>query len=145
LTNKEPFVDTLDRRLIAELRINGRASVPQLAQILGVARATAQKRLDRLIESGVIKGFTVRLHDEAQEGQLRAVMLIELTDSPVRSVVSAIKRLPGIAAAYNTNGTWDMIAEVSVQTMGDLNTLLSSIRALNGIAKSETFIILGPA
>lgn len=36
-------MDDLDRRLIAELRINGRASVPQLAQILGVARATAQK------------------------------------------------------------------------------------------------------
>ncbi|MDC9837815.1 Lrp/AsnC family transcriptional regulator [Rhizobium binxianense] len=138
-------MDALDRRLIAELRINGRASVPQLAQILGVARATAQKRLDKLIADGIIKGFTVRLHNESEEGQLKAIMLIELTNSPVRSVISAIKRIPGIAATYNTNGTWDMIAELSVQTMGELNTLLSSVRALEGVAKSETFIILGPA
>ena len=45
-------MDELDRKLIAELKINGRVSVPQLAQLIGVARATAQKRLDRLVDNG---------------------------------------------------------------------------------------------
>ncbi|MDE2384386.1 MAG: Lrp/AsnC family transcriptional regulator [Alphaproteobacteria bacterium] len=138
-------MDDLDQRLIAELRINGRASVPQLAQILGVARATAQKRLDRLVGNGDIKGFTVRLRDEVRDDQLRAVMLIELAHSRVKSAIAAIKRIPGIAAVYNTNGTWDMIAEIEVTTMGELNNLMTSVRSLDGVAKSETFIILGPA
>lgn len=137
-------MDDLDRRLLAELRINGRASVPQLAQILGVARATAQKRLDRLVADGNIKGFTVRLKDDISKDLIRAFILIEMTGSP-KHAVSAVKRLPGVASLSNTNGVWDMIAEIEVSTMSELNALISTVRATDGVAKSETFIILGPA
>jgi DNA-binding Lrp family transcriptional regulator len=137
-------MDDLDRQLIAELRINGRASVPQLAQILGVARATAQKRLDRLISTGDIKGFTVRLKDDASKDLIRAFILIEISGSP-RNATSAIKRLPGVASLSNTNGQWDMIAEIEVSTMSQLNELISTIRATDSVTKSETFIMLGAA
>lgn len=45
-------MDDLDRRLLAELRINARASVPELAQLLGVAAGTVKTRMDRLIDQG---------------------------------------------------------------------------------------------
>jgi DNA-binding Lrp family transcriptional regulator len=137
-------MDDLDRRLIAELRINGRASVPQLAQILGVARATAQKRLDRLIESGDIKGFTVRLKDDISRDLIRAFILVEVSGSP-KHTVAAIKRLPGVASLSNTNGVWDAVAEIEVSTMSELNQLISTVRGTEGVSKSETFILLGPA
>lgn len=137
-------MDELDRKLIAELRINGRASVPQLAQILGVARATAQKRLDRLMSTGDIKGFTVRLKDDASKDLIRAFILVEISGSP-RHAISAIKRLPGVASLSNTNGLWDMIAEIEVSTMSQLNELISTVRSTDGVSKSETFIMLGPA
>ncbi|NLS00065.1 Lrp/AsnC family transcriptional regulator [Rhizobium sp. P38BS-XIX] len=137
-------MDELDRKLIAELRINGRASVPQIAQILGVARATAQKRLDRLMSTGDIKGFTVRLKDDASKDLIRAFILVEISGSP-RHAISAIKRLPGVASLSNTNGLWDMIAEIEVSTMSQLNELISTVRATDGVSKSETFIMLGPA
>ncbi|MFD1328960.1 Lrp/AsnC family transcriptional regulator [Mycoplana ramosa] len=137
-------MDDLDRRLIAELRVNGRASVPQLAQILGVARATAQKRLDRLVADGDIKGFTVRLKDDISKDLIRAFILIEMVGPP-RQAISAIKRLPGVASLSNTNGVWDMIAEIEVSTMSELNELISTVRATGGVSKSETFIMLGPA
>jgi len=137
-------MDDLDRKLIAELRINGRASVPQLAQILGVARATAQKRLDRLIERGDIKGFTIRLKDDISRDLIRAFVLITIDGHP-KPVVSTVKRLPGLSTVSNTNGGWDIIAEIEVATMTELNELISTIRAIGGVARSETFIMLGPA
>ncbi len=137
-------MDDLDRRLIAELRINGRATVPQLAQILGVARATAQKRLSRLLANGDIKGFSVKLRDDATKDQIRAFVLIAILGSP-RQAVAAVKRLPGVVALSNTNGAWDMIAEIEVPTMSELNNLISTVRATEGVSRSETFIMLGPA
>ncbi|RCK45642.1 AsnC family transcriptional regulator [Thalassospira profundimaris] len=137
-------MDDLDRRMIAELRINGRASVPQLAQLLGVARATAQKRLDRLIAEEHIKGFTVRLKDDINKDLIRAFILITLKGSP-RPAVSVIKRLPGVVAVSNTNGVWDIITEIEVSTMLELNELISTVRATDGVSASETFIMLGPA
>lgn len=137
-------MDDFDKRLIAELRINGRASLPQLAQLLGVARATVQKRLDRLIADGSIKGFTVRLKDDVGKDSIRAFILIEMAGSP-RATTAAIKRIPGIVSLSNTNGVWDMIAEVDVASMPELNDLISTVRAVDGVAKSETFLMLGPA
>lgn len=103
------------------------------------------KRLDRLRANGDIKGFTVRLRDDVGEDQIRAFMLIELSGSPLKSTIAAIKRVPGFVSVFNTNGIGDMIAEVEVTTMLELNELISTVRSLDGVSKSETFIILGPA
>ncbi|MBX5272694.1 Lrp/AsnC family transcriptional regulator [Rhizobium sp. NLR17b] len=130
--------------MIAELRINGRASVPQLAQLLGVARATAQKRLDRLVAEEHIKGFTVRLKDDIGKDLIRAFILIKISGPP-RPAVSAVKRLPGVANVSNTNGVWDVIAEIEVATMSEFNDLISTVRATGGVSRSEIFIMLGPA
>lgn len=138
-------MDDLDRRIVGELRINGRASVPRLAQILGVARGTVQTRLDRLTTNGTIRGFTVQIRESEAVNQVRAIMLIELGNAKVAATVLAIKKVPGFNSLSNTNGTWDLIAEIEVPTLADLGRLVSTIRAMDGVAKSESFIRLGPA
>ena len=60
-------VDALDQRLIALLRADGRAPIAQIAAALHVSRGTAQNRLDRLIQAGVILGFTVRVRPDIDE------------------------------------------------------------------------------
>ena len=62
-------MDTLDRDLIALLRTDGRAPVASLAAGLGVSRATVKARLDRLVEGGVIQGFTVVLNAPGAAGR----------------------------------------------------------------------------
>jgi len=138
-------MDELDRRLIAELRINSRASLPKLAEILKVARGTVQTRLDKLIANGTIKSFTIRLSDDLPENLLRAIMLIELAGGNVRNTVSSIKRIPGIASVSNTNGVWDLIADIEVAGIQEMNRIISEVRHMSGVAKSETFMLLGPA
>lgn len=138
-------MDELDRKLIAELKINGRASVPQIAQLIGVARATAQKRLDRLVDNGDIKGFTIKLKDNIDEKRIRAFTTIEINSPSTKTVIEKIKRTPGILDVYNTNGHWDIIALLDVSDIIELNNVISTIRSSEGIAKSETFIMLGPA
>ncbi|MEM9630710.1 MAG: Lrp/AsnC family transcriptional regulator [Pseudomonadota bacterium] len=138
-------MDDLDRRLIAELRINSRASLPKLADVLNVARGTVQTRLDRLIANGTIKSFTIRLSDELPENMLRAVMLIELGGRNVKAAIASIKRIPGVASLSNTNGVWDIVAEIEVPNIVEMNRVISEIRLMNGVEKSETFMLLGPA
>ncbi|MES0811470.1 Lrp/AsnC family transcriptional regulator [Roseibium sp. SCPC15] len=138
-------MDDLDRRLIAELRINSRASLPKLADVLNVARGTVQTRLDRLIANGTIKSFTIRVSDELPENMLRAVMLIELGGRNIKAAIAAIKRIPGVASLSNTNGVWDIVAEIEVPNIVEMNRVISEIRLKDGVAKSETFMLLGPA
>lgn len=137
-------MDDLDYKLIAELRVNGRASTPKLALILGIARGTVQTRLDKLIASGVIKGFTVQLRDVAVDDLIRAVMLIEMGEHHYAKTIAEIKKIPGFKAVYNTNGKWDMVAEMEVSSMAEINQLVSKVRGMDGVRKSETSILLGP-
>lgn len=138
-------MDDLDHRLIAALRRNARASLSELAKHLGVSRGTVQNRLNRLIESKVILGFTVRLRSDAAADRIRAIMMIEISGKNTRRVVEALRGLPQIYALHSTNGAFDLVAEIDVENLAEFDRLLSSVRMIEGVARSETSLLLAPA
>jgi len=135
-------LDALDRHLIALLRADGRAPVSQLAAALHVSRGTAQNRLDRLIQAGVILDFTVRVRQDIDERLIRALMTIQLAGKTTTAVIARLRGIPEIRALHTTNGTWDLVAEIGVDTLPDLDRALGTIRAIDGIRSSETSILL---
>ena len=135
-------MDPLDQRLIALLRADGRASMSQVAAALHVSRGTAQNRLDRLIQAGVILGFTVRVRQDIDERLIRALMTLQLAGKTTTAVIARLRGLPEIRTLHTTNGTWDLIAEIAVDTLPDLDRVLGTIRAIDGIRSSETSILL---
>lgn len=138
-------MDDLDRRLIAELRTDGRAPLSKLALALGVSRGTVQNRLDRLSASGVILGFTVRVKSAADSQRIRAIALIEVSGKNTRRVAKALRGLPQIGELYSTNGAFDLVAEIEVRDLAEFDSVLSSMRAIDGVARSETSLLLAPA
>ncbi|GAN54562.1 Lrp/AsnC family transcriptional regulator [Tanticharoenia sakaeratensis] len=132
--------DALDRQLIALLRRDGRAPVAKLAQALGVTRATVQIRLDRLLESGAILGFTVRAR-EHHDG-IRAIMLIEVSGRSTSAVIRNLRTVPELHALHTTNGSWDLIAEIRAETLQDFDRVLREVRMVDGVLNSETSLIL---
>ncbi|CAM5764208.1 AsnC family transcriptional regulator [Labrys miyagiensis] len=138
-------MDDLDQKLVAELRINGRATIPTLASILGVARGTVQSRMEKLMASGVIAGFTVRLRDHASADMIRGVMMIELSGRSIKTVIASLRKNPGFSAIHTTNGSWDLIGEIEVPDLNEFHRVVTGVRSMEGIAKSETHLFLGPA
>jgi DNA-binding Lrp family transcriptional regulator len=58
------------------------------------------------------------------------------------NATSPLSDRPEIRALHTTNGTWDLIAEIGVDTLPDLDRVLGTIRAIDGIRGSETSILL---
>jgi DNA-binding Lrp family transcriptional regulator len=135
-------MDDLDHRLIAALRVDGRASFSKLSKRLGVSRGTVQNRLDRLIASDTILGFTVRLKSAAETDRIRAIMMIEVSGKNTRRVAQMLRGLPQIHALHSTNGAFDLIAEVEVANLTEFDRVLSSVRTIEGVARSETSLLL---
>lgn len=132
----------LDRRLISELRRDGRAPVAALADRLGVSRATVTKRIDKLTAAGVIVGFSVRIRDPQEVGEVRAVSLIELLGRATSQVIAELRGYPEITALHTTNGSWDLVAEISCQDLREFDALLTRLRGVKGIVNSETSLLL---
>jgi DNA-binding Lrp family transcriptional regulator len=101
-----------------------------------------QNRIDRLLASGVLLGFTARLRGDAEGAPVRAIMSIEVRSADTRAVVTALRRMPDVGRVYSTNGRWDLVAELNAADLAALDRALTEIRALKPVANSETSILL---
>ncbi|WP_171132891.1 MULTISPECIES: Lrp/AsnC family transcriptional regulator [unclassified Ruegeria] len=134
--------DDLDRRLIALLRRDGRAPVSKLADLLGVTRATVQSRMDKLLDTGALLGFTARVREDYEEDYIRAIMMIEVVGKSTSQVIRALRGMPELFALHTTNGNWDLVAEVRVAKLHDFDRVLREVRMIDGVSNSETSLLL---
>lgn len=134
--------DDLDRRIIAHLRTDGRASLSKLADALGVARGTVQNRLDRLLETGALLGFTARVREDYDGLSIRAVMMIEVVGKSTTQVIQRLRGIVEIRTLHTTNGTWDLVADVHSASLSDFDRVLREVRMIDGVANSETSLLL---
>ncbi len=135
-------MDEVDQKLLALLRHNARESIATLAQRLGVSRGTITNRMRRLEESHVIVGYTVQLKPEAIDSAIRAWMAIEVEGNQSRAVIDHLLGEPALVALHDTNGRWDLLAELQATTTSELSKVLERIRLIKGIRSSETNIHL---
>lgn len=134
-------MDTLDVRLVSLLRENARASVAALAKQLGVSRGTVQNRIDKLVESRVLLGFTVRTTAEAASHRIRAMTTIR-TEGDADVVLKTLRGYPAVRALHTTNGRWDIVAEIGTDSLETFDAVLRRIRGIKGVANSETSLLL---
>jgi DNA-binding Lrp family transcriptional regulator len=134
--------DGLDRQLIAVLREDGRAPLSKLATILNVSRGTVQARLDRLLDSGAVLGFTVRVRQDHEDGAIRAIMMIEVVGKSTTAIIRRLRGLPELHSLHTTNGSWDLIAEIRASNLREFDRVLRDVRSIDGILNSETSILL---
>ena len=135
-------IDSTDQRLISLLRQDARLSVAALAAKLGVSRGTVNNRIAKLEKSGVIVGYTVQLRPDARPDEIRAWMGILVEGNQTREVIANLLGEPGVAVLHDTNGRWDLLAELRAQTMAELSQVLERVRLVKGIANTETSILL---
>jgi DNA-binding Lrp family transcriptional regulator len=135
-------MDDTDRALIALLRRDARASIATLAAKLGVSRGTVTNRLRKLEDDHVIVGYGVRLRPDAEPNQIRAWMGVLVDGNQTRAVVAALLGEPGVLALHDTNGRWDLLAELQAESNAELSAVLERVRLIKGIANTETSILL---
>ena len=135
-------MDEIDQKLIAQLRQNSRESIATLAARLKVARGTVKNRMARLEREGVIAGYTLRLRPDVQTDQIKAWMSIAVDGNRTREVIVTLMGEMGVAALIDTNGRWDLLAEIRADDLRGLAQVLERVRLLKGISNTETSIHL---
>ncbi|WP_107767801.1 Lrp/AsnC family transcriptional regulator [Nocardioides terrigena] len=136
-------MDDLDRRLIELFAAEPRIGVLEASRRLGVARGTAQARLDKLAASGVVTGWGPDLSPEALGFPVMAFLTLEIRQGAGHDAVAT--HLAGIAEvleAYTITGAGDMWARVVAQSNADLQRVIDRVLAEPGIERCTTVIAL---
>lgn len=136
------MLDSKDQELLSLLRKDARISTVTLAKKLGVSRSTVKNRLSRLESNGTILGYTVKLKPETNLHPVRLLMSISVEAKSEKSVITNLHKYPEVVAIHHTSGRWDLIAEVSAETLPQVNSLLGKIRMGEGITNTETSLLL---
>ncbi len=135
-------MDDLDNRLLNALHRDARASLSELAELLGVTRTTVRSRLQRLKSTGEIIGFTVLTPRDVAQSPVRGLMMLEIEGRGTERIMSRISAMRQVRAVHSTNGAWDLIAEIGTETLAELDEVLFQIRRMDGVTKSETNLLL---
>ncbi|MFZ7089835.1 Lrp/AsnC family transcriptional regulator [Primorskyibacter sp. 2E233] len=135
-------MDDVDHRLIAALRHDARAALSDLAVQLGLSRTTVRARIERLRAAGVILGFSVVLKEDVTADPVRALMMIGIEGRGADRIKRQIMGLPQVRAVHSTNGRWDVIVELGASSLEALDQVLDRIRRFEGVATSETSLLL---
>lgn len=135
-------IDALDARLLRALAETPRAGVMELARQLDVARGTAQARLDKLRQRGIITGFGPDLDLRQLGYDVLAFVTLEIEQGALEEVIGYLSSIPEVLEVHTTTGNGDLLCRVVAQTNADLQPLMHRIHAGGGIKRSTTQIAL---
>lgn len=133
-------LDEVDRRLLAMLREDGRRPFVDVAKELGLSEAAVRRRVRKLVESGVIRRFTVEL---GRRGGASSITLISVQPgAKMEDLARDIKGLPGVERVYEITGQYDLAVFVNGESIAEVNSTIDRIRALPSVVTTNTIIIL---
>jgi DNA-binding Lrp family transcriptional regulator len=135
-------MDETDRKLLAALRRDGRAALSDLAITLGITRATVRARIEKLTLSGEIQGFSVLTRGDLAQSPVRALTMLGIEGPGMERIRRQLSGMVQVQAVHATNGKWDLIVQIGTDTLEALDRVLRDIRRLEGVATSETSLLL---
>jgi Lrp/AsnC family transcriptional regulator for asnA, asnC and gidA len=122
-------VDILDMQIIKALNMDSRTTYRSMAEEAGVSEATIKNRIDRLVENGVIKKFTIMMDYHKLGRAIKAFIGLKMQPAKVPDIVNVMQMNPDVHVLYRTSGDVDLLLEVIFEKMEDLNNFLETALA----------------
>lgn len=136
-------LDTSDERILAELAEHARATFAEIGQKVNLSAPAVKRRVDRMREAGVIKGFTTVVDRNALGWNTEAYVQVYChgTIAPDQ-LRAAWVDMPEVVSAATVTGTSDAILHVLARDMRHLEAALERIRSSADIERSESTVVL---
>ncbi|MFD3518193.1 Lrp/AsnC family transcriptional regulator [Streptomyces sp. NPDC058657] len=135
-------LDAIDQDILRMLRTDGRASIRSVAERVHVSRANAYARINRLLDDGVIRGFSARVdHERAGQGA-SAYITLKIVQNSWRTVREELQALPGATHIALVSGDFDVLLLVHTPDNRTLRELvLTKIQAIPEVLSTRTLLV----
>ena len=129
-------MDEKDWAIIDILRRNARTSNSDIGRELNVSEGTIRKRIQKLLDEGAIKKFTVVLRNEGVEGMI----LIRTDPKRAKELLDFITGR--FDEVYEFSGRFDLAIRVNCKSLEELNKIVDDLREMDGVRNTDTIIRL---
>jgi Lrp/AsnC family leucine-responsive transcriptional regulator len=139
-------LDTIDRRILAALQANARASLQEIGSAVGLSPSPCWARIKRMEEQGVIQGYTVRLDPQAlgwHDTVMVQVTLDSHSDNTLEKFGEVLATIPEVVEAHLVSGEYDYLLRVVVKDTRDYERLLrEKLYRIKGLRHSQSSFVL---
>ncbi|SNR69721.1 transcriptional regulator, AsnC family [Haloechinothrix alba] len=136
-------MDAIDRKIIAALRDNGRATYAELGRHIGLSASSVHERVAKLEAAGVITGYHAVVDPRAVGLDVTALVGVQPSDTASDDAVAdALAELEEVESCYAVAGDDAFVVKVRVPTMDDLELALGRLRRIPGVSRTHTTVVL---
>jgi DNA-binding Lrp family transcriptional regulator len=136
-------VNTIDQRIVSCLVANARSSYAEIGKVVGLSAPAVKRRVDRLLEIGVLRGFTAVVDPEALGWGTEAFVEVTCQGNITPARIRArLEPLPEVVAAYTVSGAADAIVHLRAADIHHLETALERLRGLEIVDRTVSTVVL---
>ncbi|MEO0339054.1 MAG: Lrp/AsnC family transcriptional regulator [Bacteroidota bacterium] len=132
-------MDELDQQIVGILEIDGRASFAKIGKQIGLTSAAVGQRVQKLIEEGVILGFSVKTEKAKMGIQIQAMVSVKLNFTKIDSFYKILTAYPEVEQCYRVTGDECIIMKVNLRDNAHLLDFINRVSAY-GFPKSSIII-----
>jgi Lrp/AsnC family leucine-responsive transcriptional regulator len=140
-------IDDIDRKLLGLLQLNGRMPYAELGKAVGLSISSANERVRKLYDRGVIEGVYSSLSASALRLDLLAFVFVGWTDPATEEpFLARAAKEPSILECHHVTGQWNALLKVRTRTPRDLEIFLNGlVKSTPGVQRTETLIVMSSA
>ncbi len=128
------IADDMDKHILRILKMDGRASIRNIAKRLEISPATVSRKIKKLEENNIIKAYVSIVEDDELGKGTRAVLLVKTTgDYDSNQVVERLTDMDDICNVFLTMGNYDMILTACTTDENELYRMIKRIRGEEGV------------
>lgn len=146
LTVETADLDRIDRRILDILQREGRISMTDLAQRVGLSASPCSERVKRLERTGVITGYHARLAPEALGRNLVVFVEIKLStksDDVFDAIRDELKTMPEVIESHLVSGEFDYLVKFRLRGMTEYRHELGELlKRLPVPAASQSYVVM---
>ncbi|OZC29700.1 Lrp/AsnC family transcriptional regulator [Gordonia polyisoprenivorans] len=136
-------IDELDEKVLACLTRDARATYAQIGDEVGLSAPAVKRRVDRLVDDGVIKGFTTVVDPAAMQWTTEAYVQIFCRGNISPEILKeSWEPIQEVVSAATITGQADAILRIMARDVHHLEQALERIRQAGGVDRTESIIVL---
>jgi len=136
-------IDEIDQQIVALLRENARRSFQDIGSRVSLSAPAVKRRVDRMEERGVIRGYTAVLDHSALGWSTHAVVFLFCEGRMTGDeILAAAGRHPEVAAAHTIAGEASAVLHLHARDTEHLEQALERLRDAPGIRRTQTQVVL---
>ena len=138
-----PEPDAIDRAILELLQENCKQSLAAIGEKVGLSAPSVVERIHKLEEAGVIVGYTALLDARALGRDVTAFIGLS-TDRPrvIAALETQVSAIGDVLECHHVTGVHTLMIKVKTRNTRSLEKLIERIRALDGVARTETMVVL---